>query len=202
MKRREFVNGAVLISAGMPLAAGRLSVNDGKDGGLTTLPRPEVAVPPVKVQSQTIQQKLKVLAKEAVRLIKVKSQPNTAFLAQHEFLVIGGDTLHEHNTETRFDQHLVATTESLGLDLMELNDEQLLTTFIPTMSRLANLFVHNSHGKTVKMARLPMPIPGCGAVAESWSDGDANVRVVASYDPVNLSLFFSFDMIYGHVEKA
>ncbi len=202
MKRREFVNGAMLASVSLPVAAGRMSINSGKDGGLETIPRPVAAVAPLKVASDTMPRKLQVLAREAVRLIKAKSSPNIAFLGWYEHLVQGGATLHEHNTETRFDQHLVATTESIGLDLMELDDAQLLTTFAPPMSRLANLFAHNSHGKTVKMARLPLPIPGCGAVAESWSDGDASVRVVASYDPQSLSLVFTFDMIYGHVEKA
>ncbi len=201
LKRREFMSSAALASVGIPVAAGRLSIDGGKDGGLQSIPRPVPAVSPVEIASHTTQHKLQVLAREAVRLIAARSSPNITFLGWYAHLVQGGDTLHEHNTETRFDQHLVATTESHGLDLMELDDAQLLTTFAPPMLRLANLFAHNSRGKTVKMARLPMPITGCGAVAGSWSDGNASVRVVANYDPFSLSMLFSFDMLYGHVEK-
>lgn len=186
----------------LPVAAARLSTNDGKDGFDTTLPRPELPVEPVRTQASIMQDKLQVLAKEAVRVLRLRSVPNISFLGRYDGLLVGGEVLHEHNTETRFDIHLVTDTVTGALDVTRLNDEQLLTTFAPVFNELATLFVETSHGKTVKMGRLPMPLPGTGAVAENFSDGSASVRVVGSYDPRRMCLLFSFDMLYGHVEKV
>lgn len=202
MKRRDFfMNGTLLSAVAMPAVAARLSTSGGVDGFDTTIPRPTPTVESIKTNASTIQHTLALLAKEAVRLIRIKSTSSIAFLGWYDGLVLGGDTVHEHNTRTTFDVHLVADTQALGLDLVSLNDAQILTTFAPAMNQLATLFVKTSEGKTVKMARLPDPLPNCGAIAESFTDGSARVRAIASYDPNRLCMMFSFDMLYGHVEK-
>lgn len=203
MKRRDFMTGAAAVTVtALPVSATRLSTNYGKDGFDTTITRPKPPVEPVKTRVGILQDSLLILAKETVRVLKLRAASNIAFLGRYDGLLVGGEVLHEHNTETKFDVHLVTDTITGALDLTRLSEAQLLTTFAPVINELVVLFDQTSRGKTVKMANLPMPLPGTGAVAEIFSDGSATIRAIGTYDPHSLCLLFSLDMLYGHVEKV
>jgi hypothetical protein len=47
------------------------------------------------------------------------------------------------------------------------------------------------------MRRLPMPLPGTGAIAEYAEMGNFGIRVIMSYQPGSLSQQFTVDVLYG-----
>lgn len=71
--------------------------------------------------------------------------------------------------------------------------------FVPynagTTTRFNVAFARDAIGLVIR--KLPMPIPGTGAVAEYAEIGNFGVRVIMSYQPNTLSQQFTVDVLFG-----
>jgi hypothetical protein len=67
---------------------------------------------------------------------------------------------------------------------------------VPNATNYKNIAFHrNAMGLVIR--RLPMPLPGTGAIAEYGELGNFGFRIVMSYQPNTLAQQFTVDMLYG-----
>ena len=123
--------------------------------------------------------------------------------ALQKFLVVGGAAYSDMRQISRFSEDAISSGMGLAIStgrVGQLKDFMIFRSqFIastgggPTVHNMA--FTRNSMALVVR--RLPVPLPGTGAVAEFAEMGNFGMRVVMSYQPDTLAQQFTVDTLYG-----
>lgn len=136
--------------------------------------------------------------------------------AQQKYLVVGGGTFGAMRQLARFTEFQtvgwsaggpngtngITTADMVGAGPMGANGKikdflVFRSQFIQTVSSVTYNMAFAKDALGLVIRRLPLPIPGTGAIAQYAEMGNFGVRVVMSYAPNSLAQQFTVDCLYG-----
>ena len=125
--------------------------------------------------------------------------------SMRKYLVVDGETYSQLRQIERFSEYSSAGEAGLRAlvdgsvgklkDFFVFRSQFVAKTGSAPVTRNNMAFANDAIGLVVR--RLPLPLPGTGAIAEYAELGNFGIRVVMSYQPNTLAQQFTLDVLYG-----